>query len=273
MLGFAVVGPGRAGRARIAALADCAKARLVATVSRQGEPTLDQALADPRVDAVMVCTPNAQHADQVRRALDAGKHVAVEFPLAPGAEAARSLFERAQAGSRVLHVEHIELLSASQRRQRERVRGLGRPKGGELCFSGANAGWIGDDSQAGSAALRALARLHRLVDLFGAASAVSASLERGAAGYELRVELEFESGGCVRLVERRGAGLERATRWSIECEGGTLDDPEPAPERGLFREDLDCFLARIASGADPYVADERVVGVLELVGAIERACA
>jgi biliverdin reductase len=200
----------------------------------------------------------------------------VEFPIARSAARARELLGRAAALDRTLHVEHIELLSPAQGVQRERAASLGRPKGGELRFSGTSADWIGDDALAGTPALRAVARLHRLVDLFGSARVAGAELERRDPGYRLSIDLEFADGGGTRLVEERGAELERATQWRIECERGALDDPpEPGtPIRGggLFARDLDVFLDRIFDGTPSYVSDERVLHVLDLVGAIEALC-
>src|SRR5213593_4711970 len=43
---------------------------------------IDDVLRDERVDAVAIATPPATHAEFVKRALDAGKHVFVEKPLA-----------------------------------------------------------------------------------------------------------------------------------------------------------------------------------------------
>lgn len=43
---------------------------------------LDEALALPEVDAVILCTPTQMHAAQAQAALKAGKHVQVEIPLA-----------------------------------------------------------------------------------------------------------------------------------------------------------------------------------------------
>ncbi|MBW2282899.1 MAG: Gfo/Idh/MocA family oxidoreductase [Deltaproteobacteria bacterium] len=273
MLQVAVVGPGRAGGARMRALEARSDAQLSAVVARDGAPTLAQVLADAAVDAVAVSTPNALHARQVRAALEAGKHVLVDYPLAATAEEGRALFDLAAQTGRVLHVEHIELLSPSHAAQCERVRDLGRPRGGALTVRGTSEGWIGDEALAGTPALRAVARLHRLLDLFGLASVTGAALEPAAGGYRLQVDLEFQQGGAARLVEERGDGLSRETRWSIDCDHGRLGDPPPAAASGLFERDLDAFLARVRCDAPHYVADERVVEVLELVGAIERAVA
>lgn len=43
---------------------------------------LDEAIAQPGVDAVILCTPTQMHAEQAIACMDAGKHVEVEIPLA-----------------------------------------------------------------------------------------------------------------------------------------------------------------------------------------------
>ncbi len=269
-LRIAVVGAGRAGSVRVRDLDGHPRARLAALVRREGEPTLADVLADPGIDAVLVCTPNLDHHDMARAALEAGKHVAVEFPLAARAADARELFERAREVERVLHVEHIELLSPAQVAQRKRARELGRPRHGELRFTGSSAGWLGEEARAGSAALRALARLHRLVDLFGEAEVRAAEQSATDSGYRLRVELGFRAGGRVQLVEERGADLERATHWQVRCERGMLDDPDAGSAAGAFRQDLDCFVARVREGAPSYVSEQRILSLLGLVEEIER---
>ncbi len=42
---------------------------------------LDEVLADPEVELVVICTPNIHHFEQVTRCLEAGKHVVVEKPF------------------------------------------------------------------------------------------------------------------------------------------------------------------------------------------------
>ncbi len=52
---------------------------------------IDALLAMPEVEAVLVATPPRTHHALVRRALEAGRHVLVEKPLANTAEQARDL--------------------------------------------------------------------------------------------------------------------------------------------------------------------------------------
>ncbi len=273
-IAVALIGPGRAGRARLRALEEHGDTQLAAVVPREPEadqPTLESLLADPSIDALMLCTPNLLHGQAAQAALEAGKHVAVEYPLASSNSEGGALFELARARQRVLHVAHIELLSPAQARLRELARPLGRPRGGSLHFRGSSEGWIGDASLAGSPALRALARLHRLVDLFGRARAEAARFETPRdAGYRLEVELRFGAGGGVLLIEERAPGLSRETSWDIRCERGSLLSPATAPPGGLFARDLDCFVSRIRSGARGYVSDERILHVLSLVDEIDR---
>lgn len=72
--------------------------------------TLDlaEALADPDVDAVVVTSPSQLHEAQTRQALEAGKHVLCEIPLALSLSGGRSLAELARARGRLLMVAHTQ---------------------------------------------------------------------------------------------------------------------------------------------------------------------
>jgi predicted dehydrogenase len=62
----------------------------------------DALIADAEIDAVYVSLPNSLHADWTIRALEAGKHVLCEKPLAMGAGEAERMFEAAEQSGRVL---------------------------------------------------------------------------------------------------------------------------------------------------------------------------
>lgn len=89
---------------------------------------LQQALADPEVDAVVLCTPNDQHAGQAHQCLAAGKHVLVEIPLAMSLTEGEQLAALARSTGLTLMVAHTHRYLGAMRRVRERV------LGGEMRF-------------------------------------------------------------------------------------------------------------------------------------------
>ena len=68
---------------------------------------LDEVLTDATVDAVVVAVPAADHFAVARQALDAGKHVFVEKPLALTVDDAAALCASADERGRVLMVGHL----------------------------------------------------------------------------------------------------------------------------------------------------------------------
>jgi predicted dehydrogenase len=72
---------------------------------------LAELLADPTLDAVLVATPPHTHHAIVRAALEAGKHVLVEKPLATTSDDAHDLIDVAEAGGLTLMPGHTFLYS------------------------------------------------------------------------------------------------------------------------------------------------------------------
>src|SRR5688500_13510747 len=112
-----IIGYGRIGAEHSAWLASATNAKPYAvadaTPARQalarqrgltvyGE--IDELLADPRVDAVLVATPTAFHFDHASRALAAGKHVLVEKPMALDLSQSMHLVQDAKRRGLVLSV-------------------------------------------------------------------------------------------------------------------------------------------------------------------------
>jgi predicted dehydrogenase len=77
--------------------------------------------ADPGVDVVHICTPNHLHADLARRALEAGKHVVCEKPLATTAAAAAELVALAARAGVVAAVPFVYRFHAVVREARARI--------------------------------------------------------------------------------------------------------------------------------------------------------
>ena len=103
---------------------------------RRSFGSYQELLDDREIDAVYVALPTVLHAEWVRRALESGKHVLCEKPLAPNAAVAQQLVACARENHRVLlegmHVRYLRKLH----RQRELVAGgaFGRLRRIESCF-------------------------------------------------------------------------------------------------------------------------------------------
>ena len=65
-----------------------------------------QLLGNPRVDAIAISTPVSTHFPLAMQALQAGKHVLVEKPLAASSAEAETLIEEADRRKLVLMVDH-----------------------------------------------------------------------------------------------------------------------------------------------------------------------
>jgi predicted dehydrogenase len=85
------------------------------------EADLDLLLLDPRVQAVSIATPPRTHFELVRRALEAGKHVLVEKPLATTVAQAEELIEVAGRVDRVLMPGHTFVYSPPVNKVRELI--------------------------------------------------------------------------------------------------------------------------------------------------------
>jgi len=116
-LRWGILGTGRIARKFAGQLRQTNRAALIAVGSRSRESARHFAeelgvraayasyaalVADPQIDAVYVSVPNALHCRWATAALDAGKHVLCEKPLAADAAEAEAMFAAAEAAGRVL---------------------------------------------------------------------------------------------------------------------------------------------------------------------------
>ena len=129
---WGILGPGRIAPRLVRAVAANARGELVAVASRDAEraaafaarhdiprsfEAYDDLLASPEVDAVYVSLPNHLHAEWTIRALEAGKHVLCEKPLALRVEDVDAIAEAAERAGRIameafMYLHHPQILRA-----------------------------------------------------------------------------------------------------------------------------------------------------------------
>ena len=81
--------------------------------------SLEEALADPNVDAISVCTPNVTHAETTIKALKAGKHVLCEKPMAQTLEETRQMLEAEKESGKILMLGHNQRLIKAHMKAKE----------------------------------------------------------------------------------------------------------------------------------------------------------
>lgn len=120
-VGLAIVGAGLMGTQHARSAASCRAVELVGICAADEEQATklatahgverfsayEDALADDRVEAVLIATPTSSHEELALAALDAGRHAFVEKPVTRTLEAALELRTRARAAGRVLGVGHV----------------------------------------------------------------------------------------------------------------------------------------------------------------------
>jgi predicted dehydrogenase len=93
---------------RVVAVARSDKARAEAYAKEHGIPkaygTIEELYADPDVNAVYVCTPHHLHREHALKAIQAGKHVLCEKPIAITAEDGAAIVRAAEQAGVVLAV-------------------------------------------------------------------------------------------------------------------------------------------------------------------------
>ena len=114
MLRAAIIGLGWWGRTIVRTLAGSEAIEVIAGVDPAHDddlgiprlPSLEAALADKRVEAIILCTPHTQHAAQIVQAAAAGKHVFCEKPLCLTLADAEAAVAACQSAGVVLGVGH-----------------------------------------------------------------------------------------------------------------------------------------------------------------------
>ena len=186
------------------------------------------------VDAVVICTNNESHGPIALGALDAGKHVFLEYPLARHLEEGERLVERAKESECVLRVAHPEAFSPRHRVLKEAL-----PSLGDLLAAlfvrltpgcGGRPEMLFNLNVSGPPALFFVYHIYPLVDLFGPASWAEGYTEYVGLSDDGRydrfintVTVGFAAGGCGQWTWAGGISIKEAEEYQrIVMTGGSL---------------------------------------------------
>ena len=289
-----LVGTGFAAKLRAETLQADSRSHLVAVSGHTFEKTKEfahtheasavdswqQLVEHPDLDLVIICTINRDHGAIARAALDAGKHVVVEYPLCLDPSEAESLIALAQAKGKLLHVEHIELLGGLHQALRQSL-----PEIGNTFYARyvtitpqrpAPKRWTYHQEIFGFPLSAALSRIHRLTDLFGDVASVSCQSRFWEASSEYytaclcSAQLRFTNGLIAEVTYGKGEAFWQGLRnFEVHGEQGTLvfegdqgtlvrgeerTSIEVAGRRGLFVKDTDMVLDYLIEGTPLYVS-------------------
>jgi len=135
-LGVAIIGCGYWGMNYVRIFNELTDARVLAVCDQSAErlnevarrfpglyltTQIDDAVSQPDVEAVVVCTEASTHFNVTRRLLMAGKHVLVEKPLTTIAADSEKLIDLAESNSAILMVGHTFIFNAGVRKVKEYV--------------------------------------------------------------------------------------------------------------------------------------------------------
>ena len=179
IIGIGIIGTGFARSTQLPAFRACEGARVVAIASGHRENAervarefdIPVVASDWRevvgrgdVDLVCITTPPVTHAEMAVAALDAGKSVLCEKPMAMNAGETEAMREKADASGRLALVDHELRFLPARRRMREMIRGgdIGRVRHAKFLFrsdsrAAADRPWSWwSDERAGGGALGAI---------------------------------------------------------------------------------------------------------------------
>ncbi|XP_019391225.1 PREDICTED: biliverdin reductase A [Crocodylus porosus] len=288
MIGTVVVGIGIAGSVRIRDLLNpipsspsehlklfgFVSRRNVGNVKEAKQINLEDALRNKEIQAAIISTDNKNHEESVRMFLEAGKHVLVEYPMALSAKAAHDLWELAEQKGKVLHVEHIELMTEEYKQLKKEVAGKELVKG-VLHFTGGPL----DEKRSGFPSFNGIARLTWLIDLFGDLTVTSATREEQKEKDYSKMTAHFETANKKPLtwIEERGPGLKREKKINFCFTSGCLENlPQPPPATvGPFMQDQNLFAKKLLGqvSREELVAEKwRILRCLDLAEEIQQHC-
>lgn len=212
-LGVGLVGLGEIGQYHLPGIRSSGHAELVAVCdldaelaerSAAGEAavcgSLDEVLAINQVEVVDLCLPHHLHLPAAVQALEAGRHVILEKPMAIGLPACREISAVADRVDRMVGVSHNQIFFEPHRELARSIEagelGALRSIRCQLTIGGKYGGWREDPEAAGGGLLydAGVHRVYMAQMLGGRVKSVSARMDSPRSEDRFLVSLEFESG-------------------------------------------------------------------------------
>ncbi len=249
------------------------------------------------IDLIVICNINREHGAIAKAALEADKHVVVEYPLALDPTDAAELIELAKAKQKLLHVEHIEILGSLHQTIRQYLPQLGQifyaryitlaPKRHPLPH------WTFHHGDYGFPLVAALSRVNRLIDLFGEVKTVQGTadflpseLDGYYQGCLCTAQFKFQNDVIAHLTYGKGSQVTTGDRrFTIYGDQGTLEfignqgtltqDETVTPielgsRRGVFKQDTAAVLDYLTEGKPLYIQPQQSLYALQIADQIRR---
>lgn len=307
-MNLALIGPGAMGSEHVEAMLEIGgvKPRLVAGPS---EPATDafaarygferrttdttSALTDDAVDVVVIASPNGLHAAQAAIAIEAGKHVLVEIPVATQLSDAEEVGRLAAAGSSVVMAAHtsrfypaVQRLVAEARSGSLRLHhvasSMGTDKRRNLNWKGEQRDWVDDLLwHHGMHVFDTILQLFAGEAVEEVAAIAGARHPQHGGVMDISASLRFASGSLASVGLSYHA-RHQFTRYLIVAEEAFLDLGQDAPGAGrtdltdgisfrdLVRAQDDAFLRACREGAPSPVSIESVLPTMRVVDRLHR---
>ena len=245
-----IIGSGGMARHHLTRFASSPDAEVVAIASRNEQTGTqlakehetvfmsewDRLAAREDIDGVVICTHNDSHGEMVLAALQADKHVFVEYPLASDVGEGEAALQLAEKRGRVLRVSHPEAVSNTHKALKEKISEFG-----DLLLtsfvrltpgSGARPEILFNLPVSGTPAHFFIYHIYPIVDFFGGAASVKKNaVYEGLKGngqyngFVNTLTVEFKRGGIGQWTWAGGIAINAAEEHErYVLTDGTISD-------------------------------------------------
>lgn len=267
--GVAVVGAGRMGQAHATAWARLGvpvrwavsprrRPQLRDAPDARWATSLADALADPDVTIVSVCTPTPSHAPLAIEALDAGRHVLLEKPIALTVDDARRVAAAASRTPGTLMVAHVVRFFPGYAALAARVAAgsVGRPRvvrASRISDAPVGYDWLEDEERSGGMLVDfAIHDIDQANVHLGRAVAVTCvPLPGDGFGAPVATTIEYADGGVAQLLHASDLPAGVPFRSTLEVVGDAAVDTAETSAGEAFVEQARHFLECAERGAEP----------------------